>query len=425
MSLRICWLPVSCSIHFILTATLLVLALGGCRQEPAAVSPANTAHEQGPREPGSAIEDVPRAAAMEGGRSDLDSLLSNARAQHDIPALAAVVVRSDSILAYGATGIRRKDFSAPVSPYDWFHLGSNTKALTATLIALLVEDGALSWGTTPVEVFPGWSTSIDPAFRDITIEQLLAHRAGVQPFTNMREYRVLPPFDGDPKERRAAFSQFLLQRQPAYPPDSVFVYSNAGYAVVAAMAEQVVGTSFEQMMRNRLFRPLGIHGGFGWPAAVDSSQPWGHRTWRGDTTLQVHDPRGPYRLGLGPLWAAAGDVHMSPPDYGRFLQLHLRGLRGKEPPLLSAASIQDMHASRGQIAGGTDAAGYGLGWVIVELLGARTSGHAGSVETFKARAAIQPSHDLAVAVVANAGDEADAATNELRNVLLERYRSKQ
>jgi hypothetical protein len=47
------------------------------------------------------------------------------------------------------------------------------------------------------------------------------------------------------------------------------------------------------------------------------------------------------------------------------------------------------------------------------------------VETFKARAAIQPSHDLAVAVVANAGDEADAATNELRNVLLERYRSKQ
>mgnify|MGYP002763182350 CR=1 FL=1 len=62
---------------------------------------------------------------MEGGRSDLDSLLSNARAQHDIPALAAVVVRSDSILAYGATGIRRKGFSAPVSPYDWFHLGSS------------------------------------------------------------------------------------------------------------------------------------------------------------------------------------------------------------------------------------------------------------------------------------------------------------
>ena len=290
--------------------------------------------------------------------------------------------------------------------------------MTATLIALLVEEGKLSWSTTPREVFPKLSGSIYPAFRDVALEQLLAHRAGLRPFTNMQEYTELPPFDGTPKEQRAAFSTYLLQRKPAHPPDSAFVYSNAGYGIAAAMAEQVSGVSWEEMVRHRLFEPLDIHGGLGWPATSDSTQPWGHRDRRG--ALQPHDPNSPYDL--GPLIAPAGDVHMSMPDYGRFLQLHLRGLRGGETTLLSSSTIQYMHKSQGRITDHTELPGYGFGWVVQDIVGERSSGHAGSLGSFKARAAIQPSRDIAVAVVANAGDdEADAATIALRAALLEWY----
>jgi hypothetical protein len=62
-----------------------------------------------------------------------------------------------------------------------------------------------------------------------------------------------------------------------------------------------------------------------------------------------------------------------------------------------------------------------LGWVVLDHLGTRTSGHSGSLGTFKTKAVIQPSRDLAVAVAANAGDAADAATSELRDALLERF----
>lgn len=390
-------------VRLALTTLLVLLIASGCRQEPPSVSP-----EEG----------RPTAAVV-------DSLTRDVQERYDLPAVAAVVVRSDSILAVSATGVRRRGRSVEVSVRDRFHLGSNTKAMTATLIALLVEEGTLSWETTPAEVFPGLSDAIDPALRDVTIEQLLAHRAGIQPFTNTREYQALPPLDGDPKARRGAFSRFLLQREPAYRPDSAFVYSNAGYAIAAAMAEQVRGVSLEQMMRQRLFEPLDIDGGFGWPVAVDSSQPWGHRT-RGGDSLQVHVPQDGYSRGLGPLWTAAGDVHMNLPDYGRFLQLHLRGLRGEETKLLTPSTIRDIHASRGQMTGDTEGPGYGLGWVVHEFLGAPSSSHAGSVGTFKARATVQASRDLAVAVVANAGhDAADEATIELRKALLEWYRGEQ
>lgn len=382
--------------RFTLALLLVLLMAGGCGQKP---SSAPTARPSG-------------AAA--------DSLLQGMQEQHAIPAMAAVVVRSDSIVAAGATGVRRQGRSARVSIRDRFHLGSNTKAMTATLAAVLVEQGALSWETTPRAVFPRLANAMHPAFRDVTLEQLLAHRAGLQPFTDMRELSSLPQFDGTPKEQRAAFSRYLLQREPAHEPGSTFVYSNAGYAVAAAMAEQVGGVSWEEMMRHRLFEPLNIDGGVGGPAAVDASQPWGHRE-RGGDTLRPHDPSGRYRL--GPLLGPAGDVHMSMPDYGRFLQLHLRGLRGEETALLAPSTIQYMHDSKGPMTEQADGPGYGIGWGVQNIAGARLSGHAGSAGTFKARAAIQASRNLAVAVVANAGHEAaDDATAALRDTLLERYR---
>lgn len=382
-------------LRFALTASLIVLAAAGCAQEPAPDS------------------------SRERQVSVVDSLVRDAQQAHGIPGLAVIVVRSDSVLASGAAGVRRRGGTAPISIQDRFHLGSNTKAMTATLIASLVEAGMLTWQTTPAEVLPALSGSVDPAFQNVTLEQLLAHRAGLQPFTNFREYRNLPPLGDDPTARRLGFAAFLLRRAPAYEPGSKYVYSNAGYAVAAAMAEQAGGASFEEMMRERLFKPLGVDGGIGWPAAADPNQPWGHRT-RGGDSLQPHDPDTQFRL--GPLWTAAGDVHMSMPDYGRFLQLHLRGLRGEEPRMLSPATIQEMHRSRGRMTDSTTAPGYGLGWVVHDYLGVPSSSHAGSVGTFKARATVQASRDLAVAVVANAGhDASDTATIELRQALLEWY----
>ena len=385
------------SAYVMLLACFLILASAGCTRE----STESSEKEHLPSNP------------------VVDQLVEEVRVKHNMPALAAMVVRSDSVVVASASGIRRNGSDARVTLSDRFHLGSNTKAMTATLLAGLVEDGALAWDTTPLDVFPALADSIHPAYQGVTLEQLLSHRAGLPAFTQGEEWNAMPRVSGSHADQRFVFTSHVLRREPARTPASEFHYSNAGYTVAAAMAEQVAGATWEVLMRDRLFDKMDIAGEFGFPVAVDSAQPSGHFE-RGDT-LRPSRLRNSYEpaVMIGP----AGDVNMNLPDYGRFLQLHLRGLRGSEHALLSASAIQYLHESRGGMSPDSNLPGYGLGWVIHDHLGARSSSHAGSIGRFKARATIQPSRDLAVAVVANAGGKAaDDATIELRDALLKRYR---
>jgi CubicO group peptidase (beta-lactamase class C family) len=383
-------------VHVVLAVCLLVPSVTSCTQESSEV--AQTEH-------------LPSSP-------EVDRMVEEARTKHNMPALAAVVVRSDSVVAVSATGIRRNGTDAPVTPHDRFHLGSNTKAMTATLLAMLVEDGALTWDTTPLDVFPALTDSIHAGYQDVTLDQLLAHRAGVPSYTSSEEFESLQRFSGPPTDKRLAFTSSVLQDEPDLEPGSAFHYSNAGYTIAAAMAEQVGSAPWEALMRDRLFGGLDIDGEFGFPIAIDSAQPSGHLA-RGDTLLpsrlrESYDP--------APIIGPAGDANMNLADYGRFLQLHLRGLRGSETALLPASAIQFMHESMGGMNTDSDTPGYGLGWVVGEYQGERVSGHAGSIGRFKARAILHATGDVAVAVVANAGgDAADSATQELRQALLERY----
>ena len=82
---------------------------------------------------------------------DLGEILEPIREKHDLPALAAAVVRGEKTVAVGAVGVRKFRVKKPVTSDDAFHIGSCTKSMTATLIAMLVEDGKLSWEKTVAE----------------------------------------------------------------------------------------------------------------------------------------------------------------------------------------------------------------------------------------------------------------------------------
>ena len=320
----------------------------------------------------------------------LDSVLLEARAGTGIPGLAAIVVRSDTIEAIGAVGVRRRGRHDAVTTADRFHIGSNVKAMTSTMIATLVEEGALAWDTRPVDVFPELAAAMDPAYQDITLAQLLSHRAGIEP---LLDFAQVPPIPGTPSEQRYAGTALLLGLPPAGPVGE-FLYSNGGYGVAAAMAERVTGQSWEQLMTARLLAPLGMTPVFGWPAAGHLPQPWGHLP--GSFTPVNPDAAPDMPDAIDP----AGEMALSLADYAKFAQLHLRGLRG-HPALVSAGAFATLHRPTGA---------YALGWGEVDLGGEPTATHDGSTGTFYATVLLQPGRDLAVIVVANAGGEAAAAT---------------
>lgn len=321
----------------------------------------------------------------------LDSLL---RAQR-VPALAAAIIEPGRI-RYVLGGARRNDLPGPVQLSDYWHLGSNTKAITSFVAARLVERGKLRWDSRLLDVVPELRGHVRPEYADITLDALLLHRAGIRPYTTGREIKDLPPFTGPIMQQRWQFAQFVLQQSPVPPTAELFTYSNAGYALAALMLERAAHRSWEVQVA-RTCRRLHLRERPGFPNRPDAAQPWGHWQARpADSSLTALGPALPYRI--QPVLAPSGDVAMPLLDYARFVQLHLLGLLGQDN-YLRASTYQKVHF-------GQPAYAYGWGVSQVAVTGAPVSEHDGSAGTFFCHTIIYPSERVAFVVITNAGGEA-------------------
>ena len=255
----------------------------------------------------------------ETSQSDAESInewLESVRRQHNIPAMGAIVFRADTILARGITGVRRSNSTSAVEENDRFQLGSNTKAITATVLATLVEEGKLTWTTTLADVFPELRDSMSKDFRAVTIDLLLSHHGGISPFedTEDKDFKSIPRLSGTPAERRAAFTAWVLRGKPGSQVGKG-LYSNGGYMIAGAIAERIANESWESLVQVRVFKPLGLTGSFAWSNSPDVNQPWGHHETR-DGAKPV-DPRDADERLPAIIWPA-GAVELSLNDYAQF-----------------------------------------------------------------------------------------------------------
>ena len=120
---------------------------------------------------------LPPQASAPAPPRDLSGIVGPVLVEADLPALGCALVTSAGLQGVGAVGLRAWGGSVEVTADDQWHIGSCTKALTATLVARLVERGVLRWETTLGEVF-GDAVTMDAAWRDVPIAWLLCHRSG-------------------------------------------------------------------------------------------------------------------------------------------------------------------------------------------------------------------------------------------------------
>jgi CubicO group peptidase (beta-lactamase class C family) len=338
------------------------------------------------------------------------SVLEPIRQKSGVPAMAAAVVTSAGIQFVGAVGVRKRGVEIPVTLDDRWHLGSDTKAMTSTLIAKLVEQGKLKWETTLAEVFPDLAPPMHSDFQKVTLLHLLSHRAGLPPNLNLAKY-----IGDDVMALRLRAVREELAKKPQAPPGSKYVYSNLGYIIAGAVVEKITGKSWEQLTSSEIFEPLKMKsvgfGGTGTPGQID--QPWPH-TADGKATAQ----NGPDMDNL-PVMGPAGRVHGTIQDWAKFIQDQLRGARS-EPALLKPEAYQKMHTPPfdGE---------YALGWITAQRSwgGGKVLNHAGDNTMNFANVWIAPKRDFAILVCVNqSGKAAFAATDEAIVALMKLHNEK-
>lgn len=346
------------------------------------------------------------AAAPKRQVGDPASIVEAVRAKHNLPALIVATVSGSCLELSAAAGVRSNATREGFSLNDRVHLGSCTKAITATLAALLVHDGTLKWDSTVGAVLGPSCASMDASWRDVTLEELLRHAGGAPANAPREAWAQAWKCNDASRACRRAFIESIVS-QPIAQPRGKFVYSNQGYAIVGAMLEQVTDAEYETLATDRLFKPLGMtSAGFGPPPEASGHTPDG-------TPSNIDNP-----AAISP----AGRAHMTMEDWGKFVALHVRRNGGAALPL-TRADFDHLHSlmapapavapapDQGDAAtpDATAAApppseGMALGWMVVQRpWGGRMLTHAGSNTVWFCVAWLAPDRGFAVLAATNQG----------------------
>jgi CubicO group peptidase (beta-lactamase class C family) len=384
-------------------AGLLLLTIAGC----------GTGDIHPGRSPG--IDRFPSAR-------DLYALAETYRVKHRLPALGVGIVHQGQIVALGMAGERAIGTGEWAGLDDAFDVASCTKSVTATIAAMLVQDGVVRWDTTVAEALPELVGTLHPGYATTTLELLLRHRGGVDHELNRNDRWAAwhrEHIHDTPTGQRRQFAQTALQRPPRYPPGTDTYYTSDGYIIAGSMLERAAGIDWEQLVRTRLFAPLDLrsmeYGAI--PGDGSITQVFGHEAgWFGRPRTFAFDPD---EYGRHPFGAPAGFLYASVPDLLRYLDFHIQGAQGRDRRLPRAV-FQRLHfAPVGEP--------FALGWASETQRDARGTitehsvFHGGYSGRARANLWFSPETGWGTVIVTNHGGGDDAITADIFYALLREF----
>jgi CubicO group peptidase (beta-lactamase class C family) len=268
-----------------------------------------------------------------------------------------------------------------------WHLGSITKSITSTLVARLVEAGAVSWDDTAGELLEDVAPDMHEAYRSASFRHLLSHHAGMPKDIPMPLFMTYSRDATNVRDERRSYAREALRMTPVGVMEAAFFYSNNGYVVVGAMLETKLDATWEELVRLHVFDPLRLTtAGVGPPGEIGKlTQPVGH-FFRGGhlIPLRVGEKYADNPYALGPV----GRVHMSLDDVLSYLRAHRDTI-----PFLKPETWQMLHTPQ---FGGK----YAMGWVTAPN---GDVSHDGSNTGWYAHALFNKRAGTAVAAATNEG----------------------
>ncbi len=301
---------------------------------------------------------------------------------HTLAGAVTLVASPDEVLSLEAVGYMDIAANKPMRTDALFWIASQSKAMTAAALMMLVDEGKVNVDDPVEKYLPEFKGQWVKAEQDaehlllkrpvhpITVKNVLSHTSGL-PFSSPLE---TPTLDLLPLAARVrSYAMLPLE----FEPDSKYAYSNAGINTAGRIIEVVSGMPYAQFMEQRLFQPLGMKDTTFWPSSrqirrlAKSYKPNAAKTGLEETTItQLRYPltdRTREPMPAGGLFSTASDV-------ARFCQMILSDGVMDGQRYLSEAAVKQMTSRQTPEALTTS---YGFGWMV----GDGEFGHGGAYAT--------------------------------------------
>jgi CubicO group peptidase (beta-lactamase class C family) len=327
-------------------------------------------------------------------KDSLDLYINRALTNWRIPGAAVCVIKDDKIVVLRGYGIKELGLNDKVNENTLFMIGSNTKAFTATAIAMLQTDNRLSLDDKVTKYLPQFKLENKAAGEQATIRDLLCHRIGFETFqgdftfynTNLSPDQVI---------------QKMALVKAAYPFRTKWGYTNSAYTVAGEIIPWAAGKTWEDYIKENIFDPLGMNNTLALSRNMASAanRTVAHSLVDGRLTAT------PYaRLDAMP---AAGGICSSASDMGKWVMALLNNGKVDNKQVIPAAAIQatrqqqDVVGNVHRLNGETDEERYGLGWFLEDYAGHHLVMHDGGVNGYLSSVTLVPEEHLSIVILTN------------------------
>jgi CubicO group peptidase (beta-lactamase class C family) len=348
--------------------------------------------------------------------SKLDEYVLRALENWGIPGLALGILQGGEVVHSQGYGVRELGTCAPIQEDTLFAIASCSKAFTASALGMLVDAGALHWDDPVVRYLPTFALNDPYLTRLVTIRDLLAHRVGLKENPTIETQGL--DYSRAEMVRTARYSETT----PNFRANAS--YSNVMYTVAGEIIQAVSGLSWDDFVRERIFKPLGM--GNSGTSAFDLLRTSNHSAshisnHHGQLRIDPIDPAGYWTMdNTGPCGAITSSVE----DLVPWLLIHLRG-RYLGEQLWSDAVTAELHRPQMLVVPEADSPfsleAYGLGWYITTYCGDRVIWHSGLFRGMFALVGFVPRLDLGILMLGNARDGAGLMDERLMLWLIDSY----
>lgn len=330
-------------------------------------------------------------------KDSLDSYVTNALSAWQVPGVAVCIVKNGKVVLMKGYGVKELGGSDKVDENTLFMIGSNTKAFTATALAMLEADKKLSLDDKVTKWIPPFKLDNKAAGEQAIIRDLLCHRIGFQTFQGDFTYWTS-------NLTRAEVIEKMSHIKAPYPFRTKWGYTNAAFLTAGEIIPKACGMQWEEYLKEKIFAPLGMNS----TLALSKDFPDAPNKCAAHTRFDGKIVKIPFCT-IDNL-AAAGSIGSSVNDMSHWVMAQLNGGKYDGKQAIPAAAIAQTWFPHSILGNGGKQfntghfALYGLGWFLEEYCGKKVVSHTGGVNGFVTSVTLVPEEKLGIIVFTNTDD---------------------